>query len=709
MAMRATDVSLERIFSKLRDGNVGQAIAETEVYLAAWPNPQTLEKLNAIKADYLLLVEYWRKDTPDPQRSEQYQRLLQRVYVLCANISIHRHITSSSYLQGLFNNVRQSGYTWSVTVLRQAMERFVSEAAMLELEPENKRKEKSLALYKSHQQLMNALFNYILTGHIWTEGVGEEMTEMLLSPTVDNIDQQLLVSAIMLSLMNHFDMVKFRLLVQVYRRSNDENVRQRALVGWALSIDDDWLTVYPEVSNLIHELLQSKKTCRELFELQIQLIYTLNAEKDSTKMEKEIMPELMEHQKAHFALEEDPLEDVLHPDAAEERMEQLEASFNKIVDMQKQGADIYFGSFSRMKRVPFFYDISNWFVPFYRQHPDISQFAQRGVENRFLENVLAKGALCESDKYSFFMTFQQMVGHLSPEIKEMMSRGEIPLESEGIINTADPACIRRCYLMDMYRFFRVFPNRSVFYDPFKASKTNDLAWLFIASRAFWGTPFEKYKHDIMKMLKKRDMNIAFNELLNSFSMEMHDVQYFLWYDAFEEVLKRDPNNEQALVGLARQRFLDEMYEEAEQLYDRLLLLFPDKVRYQLNKAVCQINLEQLEEALRTLYQLNFEHPDDLSIQRMLAWALTADGKLEQAERMLKPLVALDNPKPDDLQNLGYCLWLQGRIDEATEWLRKYRLIKPEGLYDVMERDYQWLQRRGISQTEIKIMEDLIER
>jgi hypothetical protein len=53
--MRALDISLERIFKRLIDGNAGLAIAETETYLEAWPNRPTREKLDTMKAQYRLL------------------------------------------------------------------------------------------------------------------------------------------------------------------------------------------------------------------------------------------------------------------------------------------------------------------------------------------------------------------------------------------------------------------------------------------------------------------------------------------------------------------------------------------------------------------------------------------------------------------------------------------------------------------------------
>ncbi len=86
--MGTTDISLERIFKQLIAGNVGLAIAETETYLSAWPNPQTKERLDVMKEEYQLMEGYWRQGVSDPQRHLQYQKLLQRGYVLLSLIHI---------------------------------------------------------------------------------------------------------------------------------------------------------------------------------------------------------------------------------------------------------------------------------------------------------------------------------------------------------------------------------------------------------------------------------------------------------------------------------------------------------------------------------------------------------------------------------------------------------------------------------------------
>ncbi len=712
--MGTTDISLHRIFQQLINGNVGLTISELETYLSAWPNPQTKEKLDVLKREYQLMTDYWMRGAKDPQLDEQYQRLLQRLYILCSNISIYRHLTSSSFLQGIYNSVRQSGNTWSLVSIRQELENFVSEVAMLELEPENKRKDKSLNIYKHHQKQMDALFNYVLTSNVWTENIGKEMEDILLSPTIDSNDQQLLVSSVMLSLMNRFDMVKFRMLVNVYSLSVDEQVRQRALVGWVLSIDDDWLSVYPELYNVISELLKSSKVCRELTELQMQTVYAINAEKDTSTLQKEIIPDLMKDSSfrmTHNGIEdvkEDPLEDILNPDASEQRMERLEESFNRVRDMQKKGVDIYFGGFSQMKRFPFFYDISNWFVPFYMQHPDIHGFVEKTNGNQFLHQLLNKGPFCNSDKYSFMIAFQQIFDHMPESVRQLFSHGEAMIGIQGDLEELhSPAFIRRNYLMDIYRFFRLFPNRSAFCNPFEVSGQLPDMWLFFTSKLFRHTPLEQRKAEIVAMLIKQKMRDKALLLLDSYPEEMRDVQYYLIKEDYEKALELAPDNERALAGYARVMFSKANFNEAADVYERLLLLYPGNNNYMLNRAVCLVNTEEYENALKLLYQMNYENSSDDRVLRVLAWALTCDGKLEQADHIFLQLINTGKSHGTDYQNYGYCLWLMGRIKEAADNFRTYFEKTEKGSENNYYLDLHWLQQRGISLTEIKMMKDLI--
>ena len=704
--MKSIDHSLGLVYRQICEGNCGMAIAELEVYLSAWPDGQTIERLQVLKEEYALMTDYWRRGVDDPQRREQYQRLLQQVYLLFANVAIYRRMQASSFLVSLHQSTRQQSRDWSLTAIRHEMENFVSDIAMLEFEAENKREEKSRALYKDHQQQMNALFNYIVTSRIWTDGIGKGFADLLLSPTVDTIDQQLIVSAIMLSLMHQFDIVKFRLLTDVYRQSSDEHVRQRALVGWVFSLDADMMIVYPEQKAIVDDLLTSDKVRQELTELQMQLVLTLNAEKDNDIIRHEIMPDLMKNESFQITrngieeVEEDPLEDVLHPDASERRMEQLEATMQRMIDMQKQGSDIYFGGFAQMKRYPFFYDMSNWLVPFYINHPDIAQFVDRMEFRRFAMSILQKGPFCNSDKYSFVIASMEVFSRLPASVQELIKNNEASLGELELGENQTAAYLRRLYLMDLYRFFRLFPNRAALNNPYEDGKQQYDTLNFFSQPFFVHTPLDRQKHSVVRMMKKHHFDSMADNLLFRIPKEYHDAQYLIWTGHYEEAVEMDPMNERALSAAARDAFSKNDFERANDYYDRLLLLLPDKKNYMLNKAVCLVKLEDYEEALKLLYQLDYEYADDVNVQRVLAWTLTCDSKLEQAEKMYEQILKGQQVIGEDYLNYGYCLWLLGRIDDAAENFRKSN--NSEAFLDE-----QWLKVRGIDTLQIRMMTALV--
>ena len=706
-------MQLERVAKQLHSGNVGMAIAEMETYLAAYPQHQTAERLNGIKTEYGLMEDYWRRGVNDPQFEQLYNHLLQRCYVLYANVASYHYMMSHPALSRIYSLVRQQRQEWSLKAICKEMEDFVSNVAMLELEQEEGRAQKSEQLYKDHQVQMDALFCYILTSRMWTDGVGHDFEEMLISPTIDGNDQQLLVSAVTLSLLNQFDMAKFRMLVNVYRRSQEETVRQRALVGWALSLNESMCKVYPEQEEIVRQLLNSKKVCEELTELQMQLIYCLNAEKDTNIIQKEIMPDLIKNQNfqvTQFGIEEreeDPMEDILHPETSEQRMEKLEATFNRIMDMHKQGSDIYFGGFSQMKRFPFFYNISNWFTPFFFQHPDIVHFARREKGNKFLEKMMRVGPFCDSDKYSFVIAFQQVMEQIPENMRKMLERGEATMGEVSQEELSSPAYIRRAYLMDMYRFFRLYTNRHEFENPFEVSYLFLGHCEFFSRWLFIGSPLEPYKDQIVRLLKRQKLEEPAKTLLDSYTEDHHSVQYYIWKEEYDKALELEPTNERAMRGRARQLFESEIYDGAEAAYDDLLLLHPEDSTYMLYKAICQINQEEYEEALKLLFRLNYEQPDNHQISRVLAWAHLCCHQLEQANRIYLMLTGLENVYAEDWQNFAYCHWFSGNIDDAVGCFKKYLAAEDASTKENFFFDQSLLKKYGISESQMMMMETAV--
>jgi len=714
--------ALDTVYNWLLKRNLSEALTAMESYLSSYSGARDADRLYAIKADFQLMADYWKRGFKDPQLSSLYDSLLRRLYVLYADVALNDHIKHSPYLSSINARLSLASHDWTIPVLKEALEEYVGAGAMLALEPEHTQAEKKKELHRRHHQLMADWFDHLWLSAIWSEGQAAAMEEILLSPTIDTNDQQVLTNAIMLATLNHFDIAKFKVLLSVYRRSTETSVRQRALVGWVLALQDDiFLYLYGEERKGLDEVLEDKAVCQELIQLQHQIILCINAEKDNQTIQREIMPDLLKNNGFRVTrngieeVEDHSLDDILHPDEEERRMEQVEESFLRMQEMQKQGSDIYFGGFSQMKRFSFFQEIINWFVPFYMDHPGIADVSEKFQKNSFMKSLMNMGPFCHSDKYSFVLAFNQVMNHIPKNLWEMMERGEANVNEVMREESSSAAYIRRTYLQDLYRFFRLYSYRSEFCNPFE-----DHQYLFLAKKVFSRTHVEAYFNDVAAFLIKQKYMQEAGMVLDNCGEARYDFRYYMMCgylsqhhhyvfgegkDAFHcygKALELEPDHEKALQGYARSLFDQERYQEALEAYDRLLTKMPEKKNYLLNRAVCLTNVGRYADALKDLYRLNFESPDDTNVNRVLAWTLTCDEKYEQAEKIYSQLIT-DQSLPEDLLNYGYCLWLGGHVDEAADCFHRYLKETEQKKTFIIENELELLREKGITEPEMQMM------
>ena len=99
--------------------------------------------------------------------------------------------------------------------------------------------------------------------------------------------------------MQVFDINKFKTLVTLYLNAEDEEVKQRALVGFAFTLPSLEDELYPEVKEIVDEVI-AKKGAKELYELQLQVFYCKNTDADNEELQKNILPNIMGNE--HFSL-----------------------------------------------------------------------------------------------------------------------------------------------------------------------------------------------------------------------------------------------------------------------------------------------------------------------------------------------------------------------------------------------------------------------
>lgn len=699
------------------------------------------DRIESVMANYALMLDYLERGFKDDKRDRFYQEAVAETYRLIQDLRIaDRKKTNPSYKVAA---AHAATVNMDQAEIRNRLEGFVADQAMLALEPDSVRQERHRALYERHTDYVSRLFDSIFVSSQWSEAEMGFYLDLLSSPTVDILDVQVLVSAVTLSCVNVFDPRKQQLLCDLFLASADEHVRQRALVGWAFSLRWDEKMMLDRQRRSALKLMAHDTGCRQLMELQKQMVYCVNAEADNRKIQRDIMPTLLNNshlQITKFGIaekEEDSLRDILHPDADEKAMDEVEATIAKMREMEKSGSDIYFGGFRHMKRYAFFYTLSNWFVPFFTDHPYLRNFIGKHPGNDvILGNVLSGGPFCNSDKYSFAFAFSQVIDRIPDNLKEMLRVGSVGMVMVPESEQQSPAYIRRMYLQDLYRFFQLYSSKGDFTDPFLSTRHAGEPNVFVGiGDIFGGTQMGLWYLDFLRFVSKfgaadslgcrgavTDI-CAFHQ-----DPDNRDYQLFVAYDhlkygdpeqalpVFRRLTDRDPHDEWALKGLVRYYLLRHRYDDAEKVCRQLVDLCPGHIVYQLNLCVCLISLGRSNEAMPTLYKLDYEHPDHPDVQRVLAWGQMNGGKYVQALGVYQKLCAGPSVAPDDWLNQGYSLWLTGDVAAAVASFRRY--VEQMGrklpadvdvLMEAFGKDADFLSKQGVSETDRRLIVDLASR
>lgn len=720
------DEILSSAINNLMDKRLDVAIELLEQLYVQRPTLIGHSELEAVKNDYQLMVDYMERGFTDDKRAFLYLSLLQRLYRVAADLEISWRCKNVIVYVDAF---RISDHlNTSHDFIRSVLESFVSDVAMLSLLPESERTEKAKDLYDRHQVFINRLFNTLWTSCQWSDDDCAFYTGLMLSPMVDVVDQQLLVSAVTLGAMNQFDINKFKALTTVYQQSTDERVRQRALVGWVLSVFEG-MDIFPEQDEIIRKLCENKDTIRELYTLQIQFFYSQDTEKDNEKLQRDIMPYLVDGSNITIGRlgivekEEDSLENILNQDAEDKRMEQMEEKVRKMMEMQKQGSDIYFGGFRQMKRFPFFNDLANWFTPFYIDHPALRTTIERIGQPNILETITNQGNFCESDKYSLAFAMESIINQIPGNIKEMMGSEGAFAPMGTTLDKSNPTYICRAYIQDLYRFFRLYRSSNELINPFidnhKSSFVADT--FFFVYKSFIGTGLDEYKMRLALYLYKHKNMDKLVELMSTFHVE--DANYNILmgyinlyfgkpdvaYQIFNMVLQEDTENQWALKGMARAAMDCEDYDTAEHTYSQLLRLEPDNINYAVKRCVTLLKTERYAEAREELFRLDYQYPDNMNVKRVFAWTMLLDKSLDKASQ-LYDLILSDAPMAEDYLNSGYCWWAQGNIGQAKNsfqaWITMTKGNK-DRLLEEIRNDQKVLDLYGITEIDCLLMVNLI--
>ena len=777
--------------------NVGKALRAMKETIAEDKLPgYIVARYEDVKNDYRLMQDAMMRGLRDDKIDEVYADIMRKVYGAGLDVLIEEKV--KRYSSFAYARVSAQQTEAHPDAVRTVLEAYVQDMAMMAFEPENTRKAKMEKLTADHHAYMKQLFNALLVAPMWNDRRAADFADLLLSPTIDRDDALLLVSAVMLATMNVNDPYKWDMLAEVYVRATDKVLKMRALVGWVLSLpyDPRGPRLFPFVQERIKAMLADKTTLKQMLDMQMQMLFCCNADADNEEIQRNIMPTLIKNTNLQMTRlgivekEDDPMKDIMDPNAAERDMEEMERKYRKMMDMQKQGSDIYFGGFSKMKTFPFFHDLCNWFAPFNAAHPALGAARERLAGSTFLNNLMENGPFCDSDKYSFALAIAQIMDRMPDNVKEMLNSDATFGPTVSKDEQEDPAYICRSYLQSLYRFFRLYRSKRDFLNPFILDELedNDGNALFMSYKLLACPEMEENAVALCGFLLKRkmmrklmSMAICYKSSQNPRLVRflalvpMTDGKWQEAYDLFASV-PEDQHTEESLRGMAHCCMSLKRFGEAVAIYRRLLAMHPDSFSYQLNLAVCLMSSDAfsscgdasscddasscgdvasscdasscgaasslggkvearpnkvVEEGTKLLYKLDYEHPNNANVRRVLAWCMMLQGNFDKAIDIYTRLLSQPDAVSADRLNAAYAHWLSRNVARAVALLREYcklceqeeaeakEAAKKQGrrceptksrnyrLVEDFTKDADLLSKYGISLTERKIMVDIV--
>ncbi|HKJ42794.1 MAG TPA: tetratricopeptide repeat protein, partial [Sunxiuqinia sp.] len=554
---------------------------------------------------YHLMLQYTVEGINDPERQKVYRKLIVSAFELTDKIYETVRLKYSSSLEyekiRMFKNQFISNY-----------DNFLAELENFHLQDELKSlvdqdqsgTSQNMDEATKHRQRMVKLFN-----HVWFRDQlsGEEVAflkQFMASQRIEETYKAFLISALTLSLQRYFDAAKFSLLFDAHQM-NAVRVSQRALVGLLLTLYqyDSRLPFYSEVTGHLKILNEDPDFKRNLERVIVQLIRSKETEKLQQRIRDELLPEMIKispnlKDKINLdSLMEEGLPEDKNPEW-EEIFKDSPGLMNKMEEfseMQMEGADVFMGSFSMLKQFPFFNEVTNWFMPFFPENPDLQQTVDLVDESTwgFVETISTAPILCNSDKYSFCLSLQSLPKEnrefLYQGIKAEMDQFEEVESDEELTDPGRKAgFVSNQYIQDLYRFYKLHPRRNDFDDVFN--------WRFdFHNKMTLG--------DILKEDDKVLRNIAEYYFSKNYFEEAAGIfEYLLSLEKDGELYQK--------VAFCYQKSGD--YEKALEAY-RQAELYDLNRRWNLKKiALCYRNLKQPDKALEYYKEVEQLNPEDLN-------------------------------------------------------------------------------------------------
>lgn len=650
------------------------------------PIPGALNQLSQAESTYRYMLDYFTKGLEDPGRDSMLADIRFSLRNIAQRLEKEAQVSDSPDLY--YSTLRMCRLR--PTDLQASVAKIIELKANADLAlSAGQYPDEVISGLESEEE---KIFNTLWTSDQLTEADFRAISESIMNETLPFTTAALAISATGLSLMRFYNRDAMLLLCTL-ATSTDFRISSRALATLVLALNR-WRKTAADDSRLasaLSVLLDMEGMSRKIISVVKTVIRTRDTDRVSRKLEREVIPGLMQFgpdiiEKMKKQTEDSSFADLEANPEWEEllRNSGLEEKLRELTEMQSDGADVMMVAFSNLKGYPFFRQVRNWMLPFSVQHPALRKL--HSIDDNGLTSLLEmSGMMCDSDKYSFAFSLTSM-----PETQRKVVLSQMKAHTEQMKENMQEYKLLKAgmefddeltrYFRDLYRFHKLFAKRAEFYDPF--AETLDFTTVPVVEEVMDSTD------DLAAVAEfyfKRGYYADALPLLQSVA-RASSLTPHVW-EKIGFCLEKQPNgNKESIEAYMKaQLFNPESRWLAKRLgicyrreqdyrnaVDYLRMALPEDGSFDrtLSLLITDTLMEagRWEEALNELYRVDYESPDDPEVLRRMARCAFRSGDMDKCSKLLNSIPTLALAE-EDYRMLGHVAFLEKNFEDAA---RRYR-------------------------------------
>ena len=722
--MMNTDIISQhkQICKLITENKLADAFILTDGILKKIQIPELKQAFDKQKETYNFMLEYSLKGIEDPEKITVYNRIRKQILEI-ADAAKSEYLQKFMPLNKLVSQKRLLYEQMSNNKITVVSE--FGELIKDNLHPENE--ERKLKLYK-------------LFFLIWlTDSLSEEdyliLKKYAASGKLYFQESSIIVSALTVSILRHFDKQKLHSLFDFYD-ANKPGVWNRALTGivFAFYYYDKRIFLYEDLIARLKSVSEDDGIAKNTEQIIYQIVRSKETEKISKRLQDEIIPEM---QKFRPKIEDKlNLDDILSEGLIEDSNPDWEEIFDDAPDLldkmadfsklQMEGSDVFMSAFAGFKNFPFFRQAANWFMPFYAENAEIknlfSGFGEDFNTEIFTQGLERSPFMCNSDKYSFCLNIGMMPTAQRNMIIELFKQEnkqveEIKNEDKLLNKDSEDNQIFTRYIQDLYRFFKLHPLKDDIEDIFETDLDIHNTKLFeilindeTVLEKIAGMYFKKeFYSDAVKIFET--LKFKGNKEEKRYEKIGFCYQKLKNYEkALENYKKAEIIKEPSLWLTKKIAFCYrklQNFEEALKYYLSAEKEDEENLHIQANIGHCYLALEDYDNALKKYFKVEYYDPDNKSVMRPLAWCSFVLEKFDTAESYFRKLIK-EKPTAYDFINFGHLLYAKNEKIKAVDmYLKAVELSDIKTVEEAVREDSDMLTKYTAKKDEIDLLIDYV--